>query len=57
MSRPRTEPEGRVSINVRLPRDLYQELHAAADEREVSVNRIVTRAVRVWLDSHREATP
>ena len=39
----------RVSTAVRLPVDLHAELQRQADERDVSVNFLVTRAVAKYL--------
>jgi predicted HicB family RNase H-like nuclease len=50
MGRPRRTTEARVSTQVRLPRSVHDRLLAAADERVVSVNWLVTRAVERFLD-------
>ncbi len=50
MARPRTHPTKRITTAVRLPEDLHRQLREAADEREVSVNLIVQRAVTDYLD-------
>lgn len=42
--------EKRVTTAVRLPEDLHQRLKDAAEERDVSVNLIVTKAVAQYLD-------
>src|SRR4051812_31855403 len=44
-----THPVPRVSTAVRLPADLHAELQRQAEEREVSVNFLVTRAVAHYL--------
>lgn len=49
MARPRTHRENRVTTAIRLPESLHQQLRAAADEREVSVNLLVQRAVSDYL--------
>lgn len=49
MGRPRIYDEPRVATAIRLPTSLRDELQAAAAERDVSVNLLVTRAVRDYL--------
>lgn len=49
MARPRIYAEPRVATAIRLPASLRDELQAAAVERDVSVNFLVTRAVRDYL--------
>lgn len=49
MGRPRIYEEPRVATAIRLPTSLRDELQAAAAERDVSVNLLVTRAVRDYL--------
>ena len=49
MGRPKIYEEPRVATAVRLPTSLRDELQAAAAERDVSVNFLVTRAVRDYL--------
>ena len=49
MGRPRIYEEPRVATAVRLPASLRDELQAAAVERDVSVNFLVTRAVLDYL--------
>lgn len=49
MARP-TEYEPRISTNVRIPTELADRLHAAAVEREVSANRLITKAIAEYLD-------
>lgn len=46
----RTESEKRVATAVRLPESLHEELQRQADERDVSVNFLVVRAVRQYLE-------
>lgn len=48
--RPRSEPDDRVTTNVRLPKDLHARLVDAASERQVSANLLMTVAVRELLD-------
>lgn len=40
----------RVATYLRLPPDLHARLKAAADERDVSINLIATRAIADYLD-------
>lgn len=47
--RPRTEPRDRVQTQVRLPRDLYEALRDAAQERELSTNYLITQAIKDFL--------
>ena len=49
MSRPRIYDEPRIATAIRLPASLREELHAAATERDVSVNFLVTRAISDYL--------
>ncbi len=49
MGRPRIYEEPRVATAIRLPTSLRDELQAAAVERDVSVNYLVTRAVLDYL--------
>jgi predicted transcriptional regulator len=42
--------EPRVSTQVRLPKSLYARLKLAAEDRDVSANRILTRALTEFLD-------
>lgn len=48
--RPRIYDEPRVATAIRLPVSLRDELRAAASERDVSANLLVTRAVSQYLD-------
>jgi len=50
MGRPKIHDEPRVTTAVRIPESLHQRLHQAATDRDVSVNRLVTRAVSDYLD-------
>ena len=50
MARPRLVEEPRVSTQVRLPESLYERLKSAAQDRDVSANLIVTRALTEFLD-------
>lgn len=42
--------DARTSTAIRLPADLHERLVAAAEEREVSMNFLITQAVREFLD-------
>ncbi len=50
MGRPRLSDEPRIATAVRLPESVHRRLHDAANERDVSVNLLVTRAVIEYLD-------
>lgn len=50
MARPRTCQEDRVATAVRLPVSVHERLHAAAADRDVSANLLVTRAVTEYLE-------
>ncbi len=50
MSRPRTYDEERVGSNYRLPRSLHERLKAEAEDREVSVNLLIERAISDYLE-------
>jgi hypothetical protein len=52
MARPKTFTEPRKATAVRLPEPLHSELRRVADERDVSVNHLVIKAVREWLTTH-----
>jgi predicted HicB family RNase H-like nuclease len=47
----RTDSEKRIATAVRLPESLHTELQRQADERDVSVNFLVVRAVRQYLEA------
>lgn len=49
MGRPKVYAEPRVATAIRLPASLRDELLAAAEVRDVSVNFLVTRAVKEYL--------
>jgi predicted transcriptional regulator len=48
--RPTVYDEKRVTTNVRFDPDLHRRLHEAANDRDVSVNLLVNRAVADYLD-------
>jgi predicted HicB family RNase H-like nuclease len=50
MARPRVYDEKRVTTAVRLPESLHERLRDAADERDVSVNLLVMKAIDDYLD-------
>lgn len=50
MARPRESDEQRIATAVRLPKSVHHRLHAAARERDVSANLLVTKAVTQYLD-------
>ena len=41
--------EERIATAVRLPRSLHEQLHAAADERQVAANLLVVKALETFL--------
>jgi predicted transcriptional regulator len=47
--RPRLYEERRVSTAARIPEDIHRRLRAAAEERDVSVNLLITRALDEYL--------
>lgn len=50
MARPKVYVEDRVATAVRLPLSVHERLHAAASDRDVSANLLITRAVTEFLD-------
>lgn len=50
VARPRLSPEARKATAVRLPESVHRRLHDAADERDVSANRLVVNAIERYLD-------
>lgn len=50
MARPRIHHEKRVTTAVRLPESLHDRVKEAADDRDVSVNLLVTKALEEYLD-------
>jgi hypothetical protein len=48
--RPRIHDEPRVTTAVRLPTELHDRLRCAADERHVSVNFLIVKALEDYLD-------
>lgn len=50
MARPKVYDEPRVTTALRLPESLHVRLRSTADERDISVNLIATKAIREYLD-------
>lgn len=50
MSRPKQYQDERVSTALRLPVELHERLKAAAEERDVSANWLINRAIAAYLD-------
>jgi predicted HicB family RNase H-like nuclease len=50
MARPKLYQEKRVPTAVRIPESLHRQLHAAAEEREISVNLLIIRAIKKHLE-------
>lgn len=50
MARPKVYDERRVTTAVRLPASLHDRLRDTADERDVSANYLVIKAVSDYLD-------
>lgn len=53
IGRPRVYAEPRVSTGIRLPKSLHEQLLAMADERDVSVNWLMTRALERYVEQQR----
>jgi HicB family len=49
VARPRVNEEERVATAVRLPRSLHEQLHEAADERQVAANLLIVKALETFL--------
>ncbi len=49
MARPKVYEEERVATAVRLPRSLHEQLHEAADERQVAANLLIVKALETFL--------
>ena len=54
MARPKIFTEPRKATAVRFPEPLHSDLRRVADERDVSVNHLVIKAVREWLTTHED---
>jgi predicted HicB family RNase H-like nuclease len=50
MARPKVHHEERITTAVRIPKDLHERLRDAADERQISVNLLVVKALDDYLD-------
>jgi len=50
MGSPRNSEERRIATAIRLPESVHRKLKLAADDREVSANLIVTKAVTEYLE-------
>jgi predicted transcriptional regulator len=50
MARPKVHHEDRVTTAVRIPESLHGRLREAADERELSANYLIVRAIEDYLD-------
>lgn len=50
MPRPKLYEEKRIPTAVRIPESLHRQLQAVADEREVSVNLIIVKAIEKHLE-------
>jgi predicted transcriptional regulator len=50
MGRPRVSDEKRIATAVRLPESVHRRLQTAANDRAVSANLLVTRAITEYLE-------
>lgn len=50
MARNRIEPDDRRQIQIRVPPTIFDALQIAANERGVSVNLLINRAIEDFLD-------
>lgn len=50
MARPKVHKEKRVTTAIRVPEQLHRQLAQAADERDLSVNYLVVRAIEDFMD-------
>lgn len=50
MARPKVHHEERITTAVRIPESLHNRLRDAADERELSANYLIVRAIENYLD-------
>jgi predicted HicB family RNase H-like nuclease len=50
MARPKVYDEPRVTTALRLPESLHVRLRSMAEQRDISVNLIATKAIREYLD-------
>lgn len=49
--RPKIYSEPRVSTGLRLPKSLHERILAMADERDVSANWLITRAIERYVEA------
>jgi predicted HicB family RNase H-like nuclease len=49
MTRSKTYDEQRIATAVRIPESLHADLQSMADQNDVSVNLLVTKAISVYL--------
>jgi predicted HicB family RNase H-like nuclease len=49
--RPKVYNEPRVSTGLRLPKSLHERILAMADERDVSANWLITRAIERYVEA------
>jgi len=50
MARPKVHKENRVTTAIRVPEHLHGQLAQAAEERDLSVNYLVVRAIEDFLE-------
>lgn len=50
MARPKVYDEPRVTTALRLPESLHVRLRSTAEQRDISVNLIATKAIKEYLD-------
>jgi predicted HicB family RNase H-like nuclease len=50
MARPKLYEEKRIPTAVRIPESLHRQLQEAAEEREISVNLLIVRAIKKHLE-------
>ncbi len=56
MARPKQYQDERVTTAIRLPLDLQEAFRHLAEERDVSVNYLINRAMVRYLDEQRQAS-
>lgn len=52
MARPKQYSDDRVTTAIRLPAELQEAFRRLAEERDVSVNYLINRAMLRYLDEH-----
>src|SRR5690349_4482180 len=50
MARPKIHPDDRVTTAIRIPKDLHEQLRQAAEERQLSVNYLVVKALEDFVE-------